>query len=377
MSTAPKTLHFNLKTLSPVVIGDGDQTGLILNTDYVISGDQFCYLDPVRVESLLTARPDLLDGWSKGLSRSEFHRFDLADFLREEAGVEAEDLAYQTLPLGDLSYQNRANIRTIVKTRGRPYLPGSTLKGSFKAALFWGWLMEDRRGQAALDKIIKELYDRAPIPKNRGVVGRVVRNAAEELFGKMVRDRRMDANRLRFGDSALFEDSALEIVAAERFHFFKSSKAIPTPTEAIAPGETSHFQLTHFLDERGFTNPYLRQFSEVRDYLSLFRRYSHAFINWEMEQLDAYPPLRDVYLFYEDLMQTPDRSILRIGQGKGWYLNSIGLALECVNPNAIHRLRKIFKVGKERGKFLRTRTVTLQDREPMDPLGWLELWGQD
>lgn len=368
MSSTFRTLRFALETLSPVVIGDGNQTGLSPLTDYAISEDSLYYLDHARIETCLLDRPGALDRWVKSLRSGGYRPFDLADFLREETGEELEELAYRTLPLGDISQQYQSVIGTIVKSRGRAYLPGSTLKGSFKAALFWGWLMNHREGQQSLKQIISTAYR-----GGKWEVKKSVRLAEEKLFGKMVRHSRMDANRLRLGDSDLFAESALQVVAGQRFHFKKQSRAIPTPTEAIAPGEKSRFDLVHFQPGGGFAHEYLQQFESVEDYLTLFREYSHAFIDWEMEQLERHPQLEDIYLFYEDLRSNSTQSILRIGFGKGWYLNSIGLALEHTDPNAIHHLRTKLKVGKP-GPFLRTRTVTLQDHIPMDPLGWVKLW---
>ena len=89
-------LPFALTTLSPIVIGEGDQTGLSPYTDFVIHDGQIHYLDHARIHSALAQFPEALDRWVQAQSIGLRAQFDLGTFLEEETGLILDDLTLRT-----------------------------------------------------------------------------------------------------------------------------------------------------------------------------------------------------------------------------------------------------------------------------------------
>lgn len=371
-----KQITFKLKTISPVAIGDGDQTGMSPYTDYVIDEGTVYYLDERELAWALQENPQAADKWVKNmqaLMQNNRSNFDLWNFIDRDLDRHPLDIKRFEYEVQEMHRDKKQHIRTIQKSAGRLYIPGSTIKGAFRTALLWDWFLHDREGQeqlAQLARVIKFSKNAKPVQKEFDRIESL-------LFGNMKSDFRIDANRLHFRDSDFFASSPqpLCIVMAVRYHLVKRENDIPTPIEAIREERKSQFTLGIDDKHGDFRHPFLARFTEKQNWLELFRRYSTAFIKSEIPHLQRDKDLEDIRNFYEKQLKYLKKggSLIRLGQGKNWQLNSIGLALESVDPNAIGALRKLFKVGKRGGEFPVTRVFSILEGWPYDPLGWVEL----
>lgn len=122
--------------LTPVHVGDG--TGWTPEA-YDLRGDQLCRFEPARVLAGMGAN-------ARGRYLSALDRGDLAaaqDMLRNAAGDELirERIAVSGESRGALAQALRdpgarsGAVKAFVRSGGRPYLPGSSLKGAFRTAL--------------------------------------------------------------------------------------------------------------------------------------------------------------------------------------------------------------------------------------------------
>ena len=224
--------EFELEALTPVTIGGGDQTGLSPYTDYVIREGTLYYLDPEELLTYMWDRPEAVDRWTRALLRGMENmrsRFDLFRFLDEELEVHPEDVCYHKVPIKGIEENERLHLRTVQKTNGKPFIPGSSLKGTFRAALMWEWLIKDVAGRQALKHLLWTIQTAG----GKRDVQRVARQIENQLFGDMMGDKRTDANRLRFGDASPIELKHLVVLPASRHHVEADRNSIPVPTEAI------------------------------------------------------------------------------------------------------------------------------------------------
>ncbi|MEO1655217.1 MAG: hypothetical protein AAFU64_16845, partial [Bacteroidota bacterium] len=85
-----------------------------------------------------------------------------------------------------------------------------------------------------------------------------------------------------------------------------------------------------------------------------------------------YNQLNDFYSdLIKDMQDHPNRAYLRVGAGKSYYYNSIGMALLKASPATFKRMMSLFSLGKVGQKiFPITRTITTTTKAP---LGWIYL----
>ncbi|MFN3762456.1 MAG: type III-A CRISPR-associated RAMP protein Csm5 [Anaerolineae bacterium] len=217
---------------------------------------------------------------------------------------------------------------------GRPYLPGSSLKGALRTVLMGHAL---RSGFWKPD--LSALGDRrewAAQPWERAV------------FGPDPNRDLMRALRVADSDPLPLSPSPLMLLNAQVFTA-DGRPGSPIVVEALKPDTVFHTTMT--LDEFLFSDAARAlRFADRREWLTglaqIAREVSRARIEREQEWYRSHPSFQKVLSLYHQLAQArlgPNAFLLQIGWGAGWTAKSVGFWLP---RGAQDSLRRRYKLGK-------------------------------
>ena len=127
--------RYRITALSPLHIGSGDL--LYVSTDYVQLEQRLFVFDQKRLVGLLKERGILTTFVSEMAQKGR--SFNIKDFLRrfnlDRNEVLEKVSSYQIEVKG-----SPREFRPFIKTQGKPYIPGSSVKGALRVALLYNIL---------------------------------------------------------------------------------------------------------------------------------------------------------------------------------------------------------------------------------------------
>jgi len=355
--------RLRITVLSPLHIGSGDV--LLRGYDFVTTADRTWVLDQ---EAILAAEYDAQAG------RIDWRRLgrppgELVDEARLRPG---SPLVRYSLAGTTTVDQVREQVKDAL---GRCYLPGSSLKGALRSALF-SHAVRSGHFRPDLDRLNKS-REWAGQPWER------------EVFG---RDPNHDLLRaLHIADSAPLpaEPSPLMLLHAQVFA--AGPPGSPIVAEAVRPDTV--FETTMRLDEYLFSPHAARLgLADRRDWLErlpqIVNDYSRARIQLERNFLAGRRELAEAARFYQELAARPlppGAFLLQMSWGAGWTGKSVGPWLPPEMQQEIRRRYRLGRPPRSRSdwqpdlsrpfpKTRRLRSRRVQGQVVADvPLGWVRV----
>ncbi|MCP4351447.1 MAG: hypothetical protein GY795_38775 [Desulfobacterales bacterium] len=356
---------WEISLISPLHVGDGE--ALQLNLDYTASRDGLKVIDPDSVFKSLRDNP-------RALTEMGRQGFDLERFAR--------DYGIRTAPRYTLLLHGaRApdNLLAFIKNAfGQPYLPGTTLKGAVRTAL---WTSLDRSG--------------LPDPSSNYWQ---FKKAVERLDGQ---DPHYDFMRpLLISDSyGLEPDGFLQAEEIKFFNLqhgdrpgwkdFKTRRTLDRYREAsgifvesLKPGISLHIHagLDQFLRTGQIRSIWqIASCNGLEGFKALAKTvnaHSMELCRSEKEFFEQHrPETSQVADFYtrlitriEKLEESSDSFILRMAWGSGWR----GMTGNWLHGSELEAVRRETKLGKKGVPvFPKTRRLAMKDGVPCLPLGWV------
>ncbi len=147
------TYHFKIKTLSPISIGN-EQEAVTSFSEYIYDNEYLYYLDLNRLKGIDNAKIDaFIQGMDKGMQNNSY-RDNFSKLVKDTLDVDIETLLTgEKYRIRGLELGHSLTLRGLLKTRNRPYISGSTMKGAIKSAILYNWLMSD--GKTHLKEFVK------------------------------------------------------------------------------------------------------------------------------------------------------------------------------------------------------------------------------
>ncbi len=427
--------RIQIETLSPISIGDGEV--LSPYTDFIFNDNQdsIHLLDKTSIVKQIGEKEKVKGGLMKeyidGIyssfnnNRSEFN---LKHFLVERMEMNTTNEAFRTIKQYGLREDRRREIKTMVKDNGQPYISGSTLKGGIKAALLYDWMLENKEGQAAFDKAMRELinvYDkcrreledieylaRKARPSRddkfeiRQLKKRIDQKGGRDLkrtFNRIIdgfltkepKNFPRDFNHLRVSDSTLMEEERTIFQAVKRLHYTKQIN-IPINLEAIEPESQAEFSLKIIPQFNHSGLDYLnseKSLEELFHRINIFHRHNIGleldYLDWSTQFENAKGEERRSFRNYQNFLEDlylkiknvlPNEAYMCIGFGKSFFYNSIGLLAydwegkqddsQSDEIPVFQKYWQLFFLGNDGQKdFPLTRTVTNEGI----PMGWVKI----
>jgi CRISPR-associated protein Csm5 len=334
-----------IEILTPVHVGSGNR--LLMNLDFVVRGNRVVVLDTPKLFGYLI---------EKGYDAVEIAKIELKELIED---IAVENFKRYSVPFTGVV---KSEISEHIKTGGKPYIPGSSIKGAIRTAVLWYAVKNNRR---LLDFAIKSLENK--ISRNRGMVtSKILKEADDELervvFGKEPRNTRNDIMRaVRVEDSKPFKSLRVYEVRV-----LGSSRKIGVSVECIDGGKAEvGIDVDDFV-LKNLDSSYRDMIKDVDTIAEITREFSEALIEAELK-----------YSYFEKTknefraVKKCKGMVLRLGWGTGWLSSTIGLLLK-THPK-FEGLRRRLGLGKNpRTKivsrvFPKTRKVTADGK----PLGWV------
>lgn len=322
---------YEVTTLTHLYIGSGES--LQASTDFLVQGTKVIVLDQEALANILNEKGYLKDFTDRILTLKT--RFDLKRYLVEKRLNDAETLerikAYSlNLNLGKMAGGvPLRQIKTFIKTAGRPFVPGSSIKGALRVAFLYNLLKRadivsrERFFRNALG-IPDDKHGDSKKEKSKKEVGRTIDQLLSSFIlpGTRGAEPHSDIFRaMRISDSEPLDPSALEVIPINVLVGNSRTKALEF-VEALKPGIT--FKVRLWIDKR---------------LLELFKshnpsniQYRGLEVNFEAFEKFFEKPFAFSKTMIDDYMQTLRKAIpssrgyssnLRLGWGKGQIASTV------------------------------------------------------
>lgn len=394
------TLNLKIKTLTPVSVGTGET--LKAKVDVVFEGDKAKYINlPKLYKRMENSMTDISDYFADEVFERVYagESVDVWKFINDNIkdlepdkddksdSTDKEDKLKKFIYAEAKSYllgnKRSAEIQAICKENGVPYIPGSSLKGSIKTALFYYWMVEKEEGKAWIkDKIINlvntdNLFERET---NRKLLAEALSKELRALSDKEIEEEQYalgiyNPTQLRVSDVfftkkslAIYETKKIRLIAKQ-----DDKKNISNTIEAIDYAkEATHFRLDTIHSQEYFFKA-LRRFAKDSLAYDLDTTEYKELEKWHLQEYKE--ELEDL----QDKVQS-GQTLLRVGWGKSYFYQAVGLAIWNYSDKGKEFFRRFRRAyANENPQFKKSipfmyfpvmRTVT--SRRQM-PLGWLRL----
>jgi len=339
-----------IEILTPTHIGSGDK---YLAMDYVIRGNRIVFVDSMKFFEEIEKR---------GLNAIEVAREIGEGEKSVDDYVDVSKIKVKEIPFhGRIT---RKEILMHIKSRGKPYIPGSSIKGAVRTAILWKEVKDDRDLlNWTINHIKNELKGKRYL--QRKDLTKLDDKLEEKVFRKAnltekAGDPKNDLLRaLRVSDSTF-----LDRYSVYQINFLGMGN-FSVLAECVDDGQVAEVETN--ID--GFTLHYLNQKLDYDYILSATREFAGKIV--EVETSRSYPE-RTKQEFRRVLKAKG--IVLRVGWGTGWYSSTIGTLLK-THPE-FEELRRKLGLGRNprTGRFSRDfpliRRVTSDNR----PLGWVLIY---
>jgi len=357
-------VKLKITTLTPVAIGSGEEWSPY--ADYVLDDNKVYFIDKKKmVERIMAKGEKLLNdyvyGVASGIDQSMTKsNFDLKNFLlgnqivKDIKEITSSECRIEGNP------KSKLPIKGMIKSPlGEPYFPGSSIKGALKTVLMYNWLQANPKAETTIENVINN--------GNFNWLEKEFEYKEDNFSGKVIRKNTLqqvtDSNFLLTSDNIIVD----------------CYRAMPIRLECIAKNQTAEFELT--LSEYKWT-----------DLAKQANQYAEDVLNREFDLIDNQDNLDAYYNFLVDIedgiIKSPDdTAYFRIGFGKGYYLNSLGIAIyDYVSQEGKETLFDKFEdfINKEyarKDKFGNRIEINLDEfpktrlfvTSTQEPLGWIKV----
>lgn len=347
MSGIHRKWNVEITAETPIHIGSGEK--LKKDLDFISESNKVYVLDIYKIGSEILKR----------------NRFDLLQNparVINTLGLSYKEVAKRIIPVPYYSrdmYEIHCQIRD---GNGKPYIPGSSIKGAIRTALLWEIMMTSDESPVLKEeykKVLSELL-------NSDKVGDVPIIA--KAFRGKENDPKFDIMKAFSVSDCYFNENDVEIYSVAtwdlRFNgvygwwVFKKGPEANEPhkgtlqhIEAIKPGANASFTITldtYVLQEHksrhGWSN---EQASFLEDWLNKVGDYFQSKLWWEAKFFNEYKFgegenwFEDKYQWQKDDCE-PNETLIRIGWGSGWKF----MTGDWIPEDELHKVREKYRLGK-------------------------------
>src|SRR3989304_2639019 len=134
----------NLTTLTPVFIGSDQGLDLSATTDFIVDSDKIKIIDQRKIETILSKDVELINEFVSEV-KNYAYSFNLKNFIENKLNTSVEGLTKGTIDIDGTLGSN--SISTHISTVGKPYIPGSSIKGAIRTAIIYNFLSASSDGK--------------------------------------------------------------------------------------------------------------------------------------------------------------------------------------------------------------------------------------
>lgn len=371
MSDITTKYSLTIQVLSPLHVGSG--ATLMQDLDYRVREDKVYVFDQDALMDLVLSRAeDSASADESGAVAEALMEMTLDDL--ERAGYLVSSDYYPESSLFRYVLRGRPTMREIQEqikdVFGRPYLPGSSLKGGFRTAMAW-WAFGQRGMQ----------LDVTRLPRSRKWAGQEPERA---IFGK---DPNHDLMRTwQVSDSPSLDIEALGLTAVRVYPTARETRrGLDLSVEVLRSRTQLGVEVK--LDEYLFDSQANKElgFGDRRQWLTglpaICREHARQRIANELTYFQGRPDAAQPLRFYQALQRRlnalpEDGFLLQLSWGAGWDAKTFGSHLR-EDASQFDRLIRDYRLSRGRRRpgapFPSSRRLVLRGGQPAGPMGWVEL----
>lgn len=304
-----KTYKLTLKTVGPVHVGSGKE---ISKKEYIFLGkDKVAVLDIAKVYEMFKKikKDGLFENYLLGSTRE-----DMSTWL-EKNGIALEKLKpfiKYTLNNSDtfLNHKDKGKLQIMEIMKdpyGKPYIPGSSLKGMLRTILL-GWDITQNEEKYAEDKadIVSEAFSKSGGNNRNSILKKNITNIEGKSFCTLQREGTKPGDAVNdYLQGLIVSDSEPldieDLTLCQRIELYTDGRKnkLPLLRECIKPGTEIHFTVTIDTSICNLTEQDIM--AAVKNFITIsFRCFSKSFIASldkldEKDKLDK-PRVNQVYL---------------------------------------------------------------------------------
>jgi CRISPR-associated protein Csm5 len=366
-----------ITTLTPVTIGSGAE--LSPYSDYVIDSNQVCFIDKKKMQDLILQKGEkYFDLYVEGIAtKMDNNRsdFDLKSFLTNNQIVKnlGDVISYRCPFVGNTA--SKLPVKGLLKSpMQEPYFPGSSIKGALKTVLMYNWLKTNRNAEQKIEEVISGREIEKDGIKKRIPVGFDWLEKKFEYF--------VDQNELLHPNS-IQQVTDSNLISKENIVVVDCYRKMPIRFECIAKNKTAEFELVmeNYKWERLAVQANDFAFDALGRELKILKKQGK-------NKTDYYSTIDKLQETINDCPIDNNTAYLRIGFGKGYYLNSLGITIydylhdevsNISNKNLYVKfeeyIKNQFPKSNQKGdlsleEFPKTRLFVTKTQEP---LGWVKM----
>ncbi len=356
-------MNYKLKliTQSPVFIGSGEKITTIDyfqegNEIYVVDFDEFLKIyyevaggNYKKCSEELTRfiKKNLYNGKLK--NKELFYRKEIRDEIRKRK-------AYIRKIYSDNIEGRDIQINEFINSAGRPYIPGSSIKGAIRTAIIYYIL---KKNANIRNQLFKEI-DRTLYHKGLGEIVEKV------LYGLDSKDKSKDLLKgLQITDSEFINDVKVKYVKSWSLSTWKSK--VPMNLECVDADVAISAEMN--------INENLLKHSKVEDeffkiskenILSAIKEFCQDLIDHEIKKTERY---KEIQNFYSRLY---DDHYIILGGYASFLSKTVSILIEKENKELWLKIKRKNE-RKYKRSFLTCRNFITQRNEPKAPLGWVKI----
>lgn len=349
-------INLEIKTLSPVAILNDSNSKLSPYIDVVKDKDEFVLLDVDKITDLLINDGEYYNKYLQILrnkSSNSRDKYTIKNLLQDKH-IKLEDVEAGRIKCG-CNIKGNAEISTCIKSKGIPFIPGSSLKGSIRTAVLY-------------DKIDKEtIKDKKNIFRKEYLGQDVFRenpkSVQEDIFKNLIiRDTEIDVN----VKTSIYQARSINIY--KDINSQKLNLDMNILLESIDKNQILYSQM--ILKNRIF---------KKEDLFYKINNFYEKVINKELEEIskvrfDEKNVLINEYnLLLKKIREFKKDSngfISRSGKLKGFFSNTLAAEL---SDDEIYSLVIGLNKKRKKGEFPTTKWVISSDNNVKGTFGWVEV----
>ncbi|QCX34078.1 type III-A CRISPR-associated RAMP protein Csm5 [Caloramator sp. E03] len=370
-----KIYDAEIKILSPTTVTSGFDIG---NFEVVFENNKIHVIDIMKMIKENKKAVGLIETF-------DFYN-NKADFTRslKECGIDYRKYIKYSIDAQNISYNRSSKVKEIIKTAGRPYIPGSSIKGALRSSLSRA-LNEESRYIESLNKKINEKkdYEAKHYGKKMDILKICDDIAEKELFKDSYYSpfrllKIADTDTKEYEDLSISEIKILNI-CNDKVKWFKwggnqdninMGVSIHTETFKIGTKLNSRFSMG-FIDY--YKNNDIEQIETdcVLDFAEKIRKDMNDYIKCELDFYKKYG-LEEIIKFYNNLLGMKlkeNEFIIQLGFSTGYKPKSV---IKNLDDDFIG---KLINAGAKniKGMFPKTRRLAVYNNKPTYPIGWIKV----
>lgn len=368
----------NIRTLTPVYIGGDQANNLSPITDYVVKNGRLFIVDQRKFENLLSEDNELIEEYVTFVKQGN-GKFNLEYFIENKLNSSVEELSQKEISVE--GYIDSSEIKSFISSNGNTFIPGTSIKGSIRTCIIYNWLNSTSIGQSKVDKLLnlsREIKNSEEIISKKGKKfldrndkkwlrendksKKLSENTYKEL--KLFDAAGQGFRHLQISDSKFINDEDTKIVQIDRKYLTKDSTKTSPWIHVMKENSETIFDIKIVND---FKDDFLKQLNnrDIKDLFKMINQFSIDFIEFELERFEEFiknaktakkaieETLQGTITFYNELKEKIKAArnrvaVLRIGGGKTYFDNSIGLALYKKDKDKFKQFRKLLGFWKHR-----------------------------